>query len=813
MLLYKKTGGCKIMNEYISRFKIESDAKTLNENIIVFNNCRFSILTPYLIRAEYQKNSVFCDMPTQSVINRNFCSDKFNYDTIGKFIIINTSKIKFTYDTEKLTVDSIVLEDGRTVKDCKTGNLKGTCRTLDGVNGKTALGDGIISLNGVAALDDSDSLILCDNGKVLPREHAEADIYYFAYGYKYREAVKALFSLTGKAPLIPRFTLGNWWSRYKAYTQKEYTDLMQRFIDEKIPVTVATIDMDWHWVDVVKKFGMDALDEKEKNSVLELFYNTVFPGWTGYSWNTELFPDHKAFLNWLNDNGFKVTMNLHPASGCKFYEDAYEDFCQFINIDKNTKKQIRFDITDEKFIEGYFRFLHHPHENEGVAFWWIDWQQGKNTAIKRLDPLWALNHYHSIDISRDGKRPLILSRFAGAGSHRYPLGFSGDTVQTWKSLDFQPYFTATASNIGYSWWSHDIGGHCRGYRDDELYLRWVQYGVFSPVNRLHSTSNEFMGKEPWMYNKFVEDTAVKFLRLRHRLIPYLYSMNRLTANEGKCLIEPMYYNNPRDPRAYKCPNEYWFGTEMIVCPITEKVDPSTGLASTKAYLPSGRYTDIFNGYIYNGNTLTELFRDQAAIPVLAKEGAIIPLGPDDTTNSVANPSLLEILISRGNNSFTLYEDDGETLEYKADKFCETIFEIKKICKDIIFTINPAQGETALIPNNRSYVLNFIDISDSESITVLINGQSVDYSKEIIKNSLKIRINNIPTDSLIEAVLQNITVKANPPKQQLLIQLISRLKGSNDKKAAKYTAYVKKNTFTLIPKELKKAVKELDDLVF
>ncbi len=801
------------MSNYLSQLKINTSGEASKSNIITYKSFRFSVLTPYLIRVENQRNSCFCDNATQTVINRNLIGDAFDYEILNNRIIISTSSIEFCYSFDKNELEYVILEDGRKIKDYKKGNLGGTRRTLDGINGKTTVGNGVVSLNGVALIDDSDSLILEDNGKVIPRAYKEIDKYYFCYGYKYREAVKDLFNLTGHTPLIPRFTLGNWWSRYKAYTQQEYTDLMQRFIDEKIPVTVATIDMDWHWVDVVKKFGTDALDKSSKNSILEIFYNTAFPGWTGYSWNTDLFPDHKGFLRWLNDNGFKVTMNLHPASGCKFFEDAYAEFCEFMNIDKNTKKQIKFDITDEKFTEGYFRFLHHPHERDGVSFWWIDWQQGKNTSVKGLDPLWALNHYHSLDISRDGKRPLILSRFAGIGSQRYPLGFSGDTVQTWDSLDFQPYFTSTASNIAYSWWSHDIGGHCRGYRDDELYLRWVQYGVFSPINRLHSTSNEFMGKEPWMYNRFTEKTAAEFLRLRHRLIPYLYSMNRLTAAEGKCLTEPMYYNNPRDERAYMCPNEYWFGTEMIVCPITEKVNDKTGLASTRAYLPKGRYTDIFTGLIYNGNTIVDLYRDQAVIPVLAKEGAIIPLGPNDGTNSVENPDYFEILISRGNNTFTLYEDDGETLDYKNGKYCETKFEVTKNGSDLTFSINASCGELSLIPEKRDYDLNFIDISDCDAVEVYVNDELVCFDKMTRKGNLFISLKNIAINNNIAIQLKNIKTKKNPSRQILLTQLFSKVKGNNDKKAAKYTSFVKNNTFTFIPKELKKAVKEIDELVY
>jgi alpha-glucosidase (family GH31 glycosyl hydrolase) len=125
-----------------------------------------------------------------------------------------------------------------------------------------------------------------------------------------------------------------------------------------------------------------------------------------------------------------------------------------------------------------------------------------------LDPLWSLNHYHYLDNAKEKENPLILSRYAGVGSHRYPLGFSGDTEITWATLDYLPYFTATASNVGYTWWSHDIGGHHRGEKEDELFVRHVQFGVLSPINRLHCSNWETLSKEPWYFLNGAGEIAV-----------------------------------------------------------------------------------------------------------------------------------------------------------------------------------------------------------------------------------------------------------------------------------------------------------------
>ncbi len=779
------------MERFAKAFRDEISGKTPDSQICLRKNVRISILTSRLVRVETHPDGKFCDMPTQTVLNRNFATPSFYVKENRSDIEIRTDDASFVFSPDGKIIQATV--KGMSCSDFRKGNLKGTRRTLDMTAGEVSLEDGILSRNGVAVMDDSKTLVLTDDGAVCPRDEylgrkdGGTDKYIFAYGHDYKGALRDFYRLTGKTPLIPRFAFGNWWSRYKAYTQEEYLTLMNRFIDSEIPVTVATIDMDWHWVDVKERFGKDATPDREidgaKNKVMAAFQAS---GWTGYSWNTELFPDYKGFLKTLKDSNFKVTVNLHPSDGVRFFEDMYEDFAEFMGIDPATKETIQFDISDKKFTEGYFKYLHHGYENDGVDFWWIDWQQGKNSTVKGLDPLWWLNHYHSIDSARNGKRPLILSRYAGPGSHRYPLGFSGDTLVVWPALDFQPYFTATASNAGYSWWSHDIGGHHMGKRDDELYIRWLQFGTFSPINRLHSTSNEFLGKEPWKFSKDTENKAVEYLRLRHRLIPYIYTMNMLTHRDGRPFMEPMYYENPENDEAYNVPNEYWFGTELIVTPITTKIDKKTLTSSADVWLPEGRYTDIFTGRIYNGGKKIKMFRDLSSIPVLAKEGAIIPLAVNDRTNNCANPEDMEIFIYRGNGKFRLYEDDGETMNYQNGAFVETEFEVAEKNSDVIFTVNPAEGDLSVIPAKRRYTLSFRDITDCENISVTVNGENVPFGKTVNDGIIQLSA-EIASGDKLQITLRNITAKKNPSKKEMLTDMFSKVQGSNNAKKFLYTA--------------------------
>ena len=715
------------------------------------NDLRISLITSRLLRTE--KGS-FTDLPTQTVQDRCFCEAEYTLSRAGSRLFVRTSDAIFQVDIN--TADVVFVEFPGSVvgKNFYSKRLPGTARTLDTANGAIPLEDSIMSTSGVSVMDDSSSLILTPEGEILQREKC-SDRYWFAYRCDYLGQLKDFFRLTGSVPLIPKFALGNWWSRYRAYTQEEYRSLMKKFISRDIPITVATIDMDWHWVDVVDRFGQKAKAEKP-TCPEEVIYNTLMHGWTGYSWNTELFPDHRELLSWLHDNGFRVTLNVHPSQGVRFFEDRYADLCRALNRNPDEGEVVRFDPTDPEFMKAYFEILHHPLEAEGVDFWWIDWQQGTKTRIPGLDPLWALNHYHTLDSAGGNRRPLILSRYSGLGSHRFPLGFSGDTHVSWKSLDFQPYFTNSAANSGYTWWSHDIGGHMRGVQDDELYLRWLQYGVFSPINRLHSSNSDFMGKEPWKRCYAVSVVAEDFLRLRHRLIPSLYTANYRTHKEGEPICMPMYYRyNCVD--AYKAKNQYIFCGSLLVCPITRPADKRLNLAYADVWLPEGRWTDIFSGRAYRGGRWVRMYRDIDSIPVLAPEGTILPMYRSGKTNSISLDQPLEINVWRGEGAYDLYEDDGETKAYEDGKFAITSFRLTEENGSLRLIITPPKDEGGILPKSREMYIKFCDI-DADDVKITV------------------------TDEPVVVEISDIRYRKKENKDEIKSAILTRVQGSNDKKS-------------------------------
>lgn len=761
-------------------------------------NTRITVLTPCMLRLE---TGHFTDMPTQRVWNRNLGAPEYTVTKEGDLWSVRTGEAVFCLDVRRGKMRSVTLGNGTVVTDFRRGNLLGTARTLDMVNGSTKLEKGILSRSGVSVMDDSDGLLLDEDGGILPRP-ACTDRYYFAYGHDYKRCLRDFFALTGPVPLIPKFALGNWWSRYWAYTQEEYRSLMQAFVDRRLPITVATIDMDWHWTDVLQRFGEEAKPGEDRNPEAK-FYNHFLPGWTGYSWNTELFPDHRELLDWLHENRFHVTLNVHPSQGIRFYEDCYAAACEKMGMDPAQKAPIAFNAADKAFWEVYFDAAHHPLEEEGVDFWWLDWQQGKGSAIAGLDPLWALNHYHTLDGARDDRRALILSRYAGLGSHRYPLGFSGDTICTWKSLAFQPYFTNTAANAGYTWWSHDIGGHQKGRQDDELYLRWLQYGVFSPINRLHSSNANFMGKEPWKRCFAVQIAAENFLRLRQKLIPYLYTANYLTHTDGTPVCMPMYYIYDRE-EAYEARNAYIFGSKLLVCPITEKADPRLNLAKTRVWLPEGRWTDFFTGSIYRGGRWVTMYRDLDSIPVLAPAGAIVPMYANGDTNDLSAEQPLEIHIWRGSGSYTLYEDDGETNAFRQGHFANTRFTVEETGGSLHFTIHAPTGDREVLPPCRRMELRFRDIVKAD---VFVDGQAVRCSAG---KCVTVPVSVSGEEITVE--LKNCVVLKNIPRQTLVSRLHTRVQAGNTWKQRTFTPD-RRGKIRRIPGYIREALRELDALYY
>ena len=708
--------------------------------IVIQGNTRFTVLTPQLIRIEWAADRKFEDHASLVFINRRLPVPKYSHEFTGGKLTLKTDALTLTYTPKadgRFTSDNLAIEltvDGKPVVwrpgTIDLQNLKGTTRTLDGALGdktKEPIGNGFVSRSGWAIEDDS-TRPLFDSADfrflqgekspwpwVMERPAGERqDWYFFGYGHDYRKALGDYVRVAGRIPLPPRFAFGAWWSRYWAYSDQEIEEIIRGFRENDTPLDVFVIDMDWHInIEQLKAKG----ETDQSNHGL---------GWTGYTWNKLLFPDPTQFLARLHADGLKTSLNMHPASGVQPWEDAYPAMAKAMGIDPATKKYVPFDITDKKYATNYMNLLHHPLEKQGIDFWWLDWQQEPTTKLPGVNPTWWLNYVHFTDQEREGKRPLLFHRWGGLGNHRYQIGFSGDTVSVWDSLAFQPWFTATAANVGYAYWSHDIGGHMPGAVDPELFTRWVQFGTFSPILRTHTTKNPDSERRIWAYPEPFSSILRSAFQLRYALQPYIYTEGRRTYDTGVAFFRPLYYDWPEANEAYSSKDEYLFGDQMLAAPVVAPADKTSGLATEHVWLPQGEWIEWPTGKHFSGPASMDRSFSIDQIPIYLKAGAIVPMQPpmSYTGQKPVDPLIVNVwpLNPGTTSSYSVYEDSGIAEEYQRGVFARTPIKAAQTGDTLRVEIGPVEGSYEGMMKTRSYELRLP--ADWPPASVTVNGVAV-----------------------------------------------------------------------------------------
>ncbi len=734
--------------------------------VVTIGHARFTVLTPQLIRMEWAADGKFEDHASFVFLNRKLPVPKFEheYENVGRarHDEIKTSDLTLSYNSaedsgftpENLSITLMV--DGKKVVwhpgDVDLENLQGTTRTLDGAKGsetKEPIEPGLVSRAGWAVVDDS-KRPLFDSADfsfaqgekspwpwVMERPAGDRqDLYFFGYGHDYRKALGDYVKVAGRIPLPPRFAFGAWWSRYWDYTDQEIEEIVKGFHENDVPLDVFVIDMGWH----ISREQLQAQGLFDKSG------NGHSLGWTGYTWNKTLFPDPEQFLAKLHADGLKTSLNMHPASGVQPWEDAYPAMAKAMGIDPASKDFVPFDITDKKYATNYMNLLHHPLEKQGIDFWWLDWQQEQTTKVAGVMPTWWLNYVHFTDQQREGKRPLLFHRWGGLGNHRYQIGFSGDTVSVWDSLAFQPWFTATAANVGYAYWSHDIGGHMPGAVEPELFTRWVQFGAFSPILRTHTTKNPDSERRIWAYPEPYSSILRDTFQLRYALQPYLYTEARRTYDTGVAFLRPLYYDWPEQDAAYTHRGEYIFGEQMIAAPVTAPADKATGLATEKVWIPAGEWVEMQTGKHLTGPAEVERSFSIEQTPVYVKAGAIVPMQPamHYTGEKPVDPLILNVwpMASGAKSSYSVYEDSGAAVEYQKGVFTRTPVRATETGDNLTIEIGPVEGSYPGMLKQRGYELRLP--ADWPPTEVKVNGAAVRHAGPTGKNGWSFEGNTLTT---------------------------------------------------------------------
>ncbi|NLB72201.1 MAG: DUF4968 domain-containing protein, partial [Chloroflexi bacterium] len=271
------------------------------EALVNSDQARFTVLTDRMIRMEFDPDGHFEDRASLAYWYRRQPVPAFTVTRTDGWLTIETDELKLNfYENNRFHWRDLWIELKKTGQQWRYGdpdfsNLGGTIRTLDSTRGSVSLGQGVVSRSGWALIDDSKNLVLDQNQWPASREKSVEykDLYFYGYGQDYLAAIQDHQLISGLPSLLPRWSLGNWWSRYWAYSADELTALMDQFEQQKVPLSVCIVDMDWHKTET----------------------NNASSGWTGYSWNRKLFPNPENFIAGLHKLNLKTALNLHPAEG------------------------------------------------------------------------------------------------------------------------------------------------------------------------------------------------------------------------------------------------------------------------------------------------------------------------------------------------------------------------------------------------------------------------------------------------------------------------------------------------------------------
>lgn len=779
----------------------EGDSKSAVAKSVREGNARFTIISPTLIRMEYAENGTFEDRPTQTVAIRPNTTTDYQTQLADGVRTIQTDALTLHYKVNSgpFTPDNLWIKlkaGSQTVVarpdwsfKLQPGNLGGWRRGLDNEKDPQPLHEGVLSRAGWYLLNDSNTVLLTDTPlgfEVRPNSGGSyQDGYLFGYGQNYVQGLADLRTLTGAAPLLPKKALGVWFSKWWSYTGEEWKQQVIDFQTNDVPLDTISIDTDWKRVH--RQIGCTVL-----NLVIQAPIDDAC-SWNGWDWNRDIFPDPSGFVSWMHEQGVDVGLNVHPSiasidpaypetvakTGPLMTDDAQLP-CSILQADPSSPCYV-FDWAKPTHFNAYFD-LHRPIEATGIDFWWLDWCcEGSRAEAPGLTADTWINAGYAKQHEAMGSRWPAFSRIgssfqrgkAGAGNnglgafaeHRYTIHFTGDTCSTWALMAAQAEMTAAEGNIGLPYVSHDIGSFlgeplpgapCNNqlntgqHLPNDMYVRWIQFGTFQPLMRLHSHHGDRL---PWEYSGKAKTIAADFLRLRGQLVPTLYSLSREAHDTGLPMARPLYLQWAGYEEAYQFPSQFTLGNNMLIGTVAAPGDPAT----VDLWIPPGKWVDFFTGEELSGPVKVKRQVPLQQYAVFMKKGSILPMQPHMLTSKHGPQDNLIVSIWPGADSeFSLYEDEGRGFAYKDGAFSKTRMTTTSSQNGKCHTlkIGSAQGQRfsgALV--SRQWQLSFKNISAPQEVR--LNGVSIkDWSYDAANQSVNLNTKPLSTNSPVTVTLNN-----------------------------------------------------------
>jgi alpha-glucosidase (family GH31 glycosyl hydrolase) len=545
------------------------------------------------------------------------------------------------------------------------------------------------------------------------------DLIVFA-GDSLLDLIRAYTGLTGRIPMPPLWALGYLQSRYGYRDEAELLALADRLRAADIPCDGLVLDL--HWFDQMGDL-------------------TFAPS----RW-----PAPAAMIQKLTAAGFHVTLIEEPylTEHSRLYPEALQrgflgrrpDGRPYLH-DNWIGRTALLDVTNHE-ARRWWAVQHAPLVEMGVEGHWLDLTEPMDHPIDMLhaegpaiachnrfadqmvDSVLSAWQEHAPD-----RRPFLMTRAGFAGMQRTGAAlWSGDVDVSWEALATQVALGQNAGLAGFALWNSDIGGFSRKGlgpddlafserfqapmdrpEDPELYVRWLQFGVFSPICRVHS--DQYRRREPWVFGPDVEAIARHYLRLRYRLLPYIYSLCYQAHTTGAPIMRPLILHYEDDPVAPTLTDEYLFGPDILVAPVL-----APGARRRRLYLPAGVWYDGWDETRYTGPAWIEVAAPLDQLPIFIRAGSIIPFGPRRTFSGQRplDPLTLNCYVGAAGH-FDLYEDDGATLGYRRGDYCLTPLDVAEQDGVLQMTIGACQGRHAGAPHERLLLLWLHGIPDISAI--------------------------------------------------------------------------------------------------
>ena len=546
--------------------------------------------------------------------------------------------------------------------------------------------------------------------------------YYFFAGPSPKEILARFTELVGRMPLPPRWSLGYQQCRWSYYPESRVRKLAATFREKKIPCDVIYLDIDY------------------------------MEGFRIFTWNKKNFPEPKKMIGDLAKEGFKFVVIVDPGIKVDSSYSAYQTgsvgniflkypngkpfvgkvwpgdcaFPDFSNPDARMWWGNNFKSLTEAGVRGFWNDMNEPSvfdgPNKTVALDVVHYDNGLYTSQAKNHNTYGMlmtqATYEGIRGLRPDERPFVLTRASYAGGQRYAAAWTGDNESRWDNLEMALSMSLGVSISGQPFVGSDIGGFI-GSPSGELFARWLQLGVFTPLMRAHSVIDS-PDKEPWVFGPKYEEVNRETIELRYKFLPYVYTVMYKASRTGIPAMRPLYFEYPNDPSFIWNEDEFMFGDDLLVAPVLWPGDTTRTLR-----LPEGEWYDYWTDKRYEGGKQFRVSAPIDRLPIFVKAGATIPTQQvvQFTDQSSINPLTLTVYPAPSSASL-YYEDDGVSFKYEQGVYLKRMYEQKRT-KDRI-TLRLTKSEGSYLPGDRSLVVRFVDVP-TEPRTVTILGVALERS--------------------------------------------------------------------------------------